>query len=389
MKALINGKIIVKDDILNDCVLLYDKKIIGIIKKDALQYVAGVKEVIDAKNHYVSPGFIDLHIHGSAGFDTMDATFEAINNISKSIAKTGVTSFLPTTMTMPIEAITKSLKNIKDCMHKKLDGAKVQGVHLEGPFISKKYKGAQNEKYIMKPDYNFIKPYLELLKIITFAPEEDQRYGFIENTKKHKNIRLSMGHTGATFEEALKAIDKGVTYVTHTFNGMTGLHHRNPGVIGAVFSRDVYCELIADTIHVHKGFFQAFIDINKKERIILITDSMMAGCMKCGKYSLGGQNVIVDAHSARLENGTLAGSILKLNEAIRNIRDNTTYKLNEIINMASLNQARAIGIDDQLGSIEKGKKSDLVIFDQDINILSTIIDGNIAYEVNMDEDYLC
>ncbi|QXM06267.1 N-acetylglucosamine-6-phosphate deacetylase [Crassaminicella indica] len=389
MKAIINGKIILEDSILNNYVLLYNHKIIDIVKKDEFRQLSGVKKVIDAKGNFVSPGLIDLHIHGSAGFDTMDATFEAIKSISKSIAKTGVTSFLPTTMTMSKEDIKIALENIRECMHKKLDGAKILGAHLEGPFISKKYRGAQNEKYIIKPEYKMVEPYLDILKIITFAPEEDENSIFIESMQRHKNIKLAIGHTGATFEQALKAIDDGVDYVTHTFNAMTGLHHRNPGVMGAVFSRDIFCELIADKIHVHKGFFQAFISINKKELVILITDSMRAGCMPCGEYELGGKKVIVDKESAKLEDGTLAGSILKLNEAVRNIRDYTDYKINEIINMASLNPARAIGVDDQLGSIQKGKIADLVIFDESMNVISTIIDGNIVYEVNTNEDYLC
>ncbi|QZY56433.1 N-acetylglucosamine-6-phosphate deacetylase [Crassaminicella profunda] len=388
MKAIINAKIILEEGILNDFVLLYTNKIVDLVKKNDFKQLDYVGEIIDAKGNFVSPGLIDLHIHGSAGFDTMDATIDAINKISKSIAKTGVTCFLPATMTLSKEAIKKALENIRACMNKKLEGAKVLGAHLEGPFISKKYRGAQNEKYIIKPDYEFVKPYLDLLKIITFAPEEDENSLFIEKMKKHKNIKLSMGHTGATFEQALKAIDGGVHCVTHTFNGMTGLHHRNPGVIGAVFSRDIFCELIADKIHVHKGFFQAFIDINKKNRIILITDSMRAGCMICGEYELGGKKVIVDKKSARLEDGTLAGSILKLNEAVRNIRDHTNYKLNEIINMASINPAKAIGVDNQLGSIQKGKIADFVIFDEDMNVICTIIDGNIVYEVKTNEDYL-
>lgn len=381
MKAIINGKIILENSILENHVLLYDEKIIDIIKKSDTKLDI-IEEVLDAKGNYVSPGFIDLHIHGSNGFDTMDGTINSLNSISKSVVKTGTTSFLPTTMTMSKESIINALENVRSYMNKNLEGAKVQGVHLEGPFINKKYKGAQNEKYIIKPDYDFIKDYLDILKIVTFAPEQDDDYKFINSMKKHKNIILSMGHTNATFEEAIKAIDNGITYAAHTFNAMKGLHHRDPGVVGAVFSRDIYCEIIADNIHVHKGFFQAFIDINKKDKVILITDSIRAGCLKCGEYELGGQKVIVDEHASRLEDGTLAGSILKLNEAIRNIRINTNYKLNEIVNMASLNPAKVIGIDNELGSIEKGKITDIVIFDEYINVLKTIINGNMTYEVN-------
>ncbi|CAH2214648.1 N-acetylglucosamine-6-phosphate deacetylase [Tepidibacter aestuarii] len=378
MRAIINSKIILEDEVLEDSVIVYNDKIVDIVKSNEFENVK-VDSIIDAKGNYVSAGFIDLHIHGSGGYDTMDATKEALNTISKTIIQNGVTSYLPTTMSMSKSDIKNALDNIRNT--KITGGAKSVGVHLEGPFINPKYKGAQNEKYIINPDYEFIKNYLDIIRIITFAPEKDENFEFINKVKQHKNVVLSMGHTDATFEQAIEAIQNGVTYVTHAFNAMTGLHHRNPGVIGALFANDIYCELIADTIHVHKGIFQSFIDMNKKEKVILITDSMRAGCMKCGEYELGGQRVIVDEISARLEDNTLAGSILKLNDAVKNIRDNTKYKINDIINMVTVNPARAIGLYDEIGSIEKGKAADLVIFDENIKILTTIINGDTLYEV--------
>lgn len=378
MKAIINSKIIIEDEVLEDSVIIFEDKIVDIVENSEFENIK-VESVIDGKGNYVSAGFIDLHIHGSGGYDTMDATNEALNTISKTIIKNGVTSYLPTTMSMSKSDIKKALNNIRNI--KITNGANIIGVHLEGPFINSKYKGAQNEKYIIEPDYNFIKEYLDIIKIITFAPEKDEKFEFMNKVKQHENIVLSMGHTDATFEQAIDAIKNGVTYVTHAFNGMTGLHHRNPGVIGALFANNIYCEIIADTIHVHKGIFQAFIDINKKEKVILITDSMRAGCMKCGEYELGGQRVKVDEMSARLEDGTLAGSVLKLNEAVKNIRDNTECKINEIINMVTVNPAKAIDVYDEIGSIKKGKKADLVIFDENIKILKTIINGDTSYEV--------
>jgi len=378
VKAIINSKIIIEDEVLEDSVIIFEDKIVDIVENSEFENMK-VESVIDGKGNYVSAGFIDLHIHGSGGYDTMDATNEALNAISKTIIKNGVTSYLPTTMSMSKSDIKKALNNIRNI--KITNGAKIIGVHLEGPFINSKYKGAQNEKYIIEPDYNFIKEYLDIIKIITFAPEKDGKFEFMDKVKQHKNIVLSMEHTDATFEQAIDAIKNGVTYVTHAFNGMTGLHHRNPGVIGALFANNIYCEIIADTIHVHKGIFQAFIDINKKEKVILITDSMRAGCMKCGEYELGGQRVKVDEMSARLEDGTLAGSVLKLNEAVKNIRDNTECKINEIINMVTVNPAKAIDVYDEIGSIKKGKKADLVIFDENIKILKTIINGDTSYEV--------
>ncbi|MCT4509449.1 MAG: N-acetylglucosamine-6-phosphate deacetylase [Tepidibacter sp.] len=378
MKAIINSKIILEDKVLEDSVIIFNNKIVDIVSNNEFKN-RKVDSVIDAKGNYLSAGFIDLHIHGAGGYDTMDATNEALNTISKTIIRNGVTSYLPTTMSMSKLDIKKALDNIRNI--KITNGAKIIGVHLEGPFINPKYKGAQNEKYIIKPDYDFIKEYLDIIKIITFAPEKDENFEFMKKVKRHKNVVLSMGHTDATFEQAVDAIKNGVNYVTHAFNGMTGLHHRKPGVIGALFANDIYCEIIADTIHVHKGIFQSFIDINKKEKVILITDSMRAGCMKCGEYELGGQKVIVDEISARLKDNTLAGSILKLNNAVKNIRDNTKCKINEIINMVTVNPSKLIGLYNQIGSIEIGKVADLVIFDEDIKILKTIINGDTLYEV--------
>ncbi|WP_432403556.1 N-acetylglucosamine-6-phosphate deacetylase [Wukongibacter sp. M2B1] len=378
MKAIVNGKIILEDRILEDSALIYDDKIINMVSNYQVREF-NLDSIIDAKGDYVSAGFIDLHIHGSGGYDTMDGTYEAQSMISKTIIKNGVTSYLPTTMSMPKELIKKALHNIRN-IHIK-DGAKIVGVHLEGPFINPKFKGAQNEDYIIKPDYDFIKDYLDIIRIITYAPEMDEKFQFMNKVKKHENVVLSMGHTDASFEEATKAIENGVNYVTHAFNAMSGLHHRNPGVVGALFSSDIYCELIADTIHVHKGLFEAFIDINKKERVILVTDSMRAGCMKCGNYELGGQRVIVDENSARLEDNTLAGSILRLNEAVENIKDNTKYDIREVVNMVTVNPAKAIGLYDKIGSIRIGKSADLVIFDENITISKTIINGKTFHEV--------
>lgn len=378
IKAIVNGKILLKDRVLENHVVIFDKKILDIIPVE--EFSMDNIEIIDANGNYVSSGFIDLHIHGYAGYDTMDASFKGLCEISKSIVRNGVTSFLPTTMTMSKEVIYNALENVKYSINKITDGAKIQGVHLEGPFISSECKGAQDEKHILKPSYDFIKPYLDIVKLITYAPEQDDNMEFLKIMSKHKDITLSIGHTNATFEEAIEAINNGANYVTHTFNGMSGLHHRNPGVVGAVFASDIYCEIIADGIHVHKGLFEPFININGKDKVILITDCIRAGGMKDGLYDLGGQEVKVENRTARLSNGTLAGSILKLNEAVKNIRDNTKFNLYEIINMVSLNQAKVLGLDDELGSIEKGKLSDIVMFNEDIDIKMTIINGKTVFK---------
>ncbi|GAA0720863.1 N-acetylglucosamine-6-phosphate deacetylase [Clostridium malenominatum] len=386
MRVIVNGKIITKDCVLKGKGLLFDEKIREIIDANEFRDIAEKNvnekiEIIDAKENYISPGFIDLHIHGSGGSDTMDGSIEDLKVISKVISKNGVTGFLPTTMTMSREKIYRALDIIKEGMNMELGGAKIFGTHLEGPFINEKFKGAQKEEYIISPDIDFVKGYEDVIKIITLAPEKDNNFNFISKVKEETNIVLSIGHSNATYEEAMKAVDMGISYGTHTFNAMTPLNHRKPGVVGAIFSSKISCELIADKIHVHPGIFQMFVDIKGKEKVILITDSMRAGCMKDGISELGEQKVIVKDNSARLEDGTLAGSILTLNKAVRNVLENTKLQLHEVIAMATLNPARVIHMDSKKGSIEVGKDADIIIFDDELNIKHTIIEGKTIFQL--------
>lgn len=384
MRAIINGRVILENCILEDKVVLFDTQIKGLINK--IEFEKNVNEgsydgidIIDAKGSYVSPGFIDLHIHGSGGRDTMDGELEDLKVISQSIAQNGVTGFLPTTMTMSKDKIYKALDNIKEGMKLDLGGAKVLGAHMEGPFINPKYKGAQKEDYIIEPDYNFINGYEDVIKIITLAPEKDNNSQFIRSVKENTNIVLSIGHSDATYEEAMESIEKGVSHATHLFNAMSPLNHRKPGVIGAVFNSNINCELIADKIHVHSGVFQTVVNIKGADKVILITDSMRAGCMKDGISELGGQKVIVKDNSARLEDGTLAGSILTLNKAVKNMVENTNLNIYQAISMVSLNSAKDIGISDRKGSIEEGKDADIVIFDEEYNVSHTIVEGKTVF----------
>jgi len=382
MKAIINGKIITENNIIEDQVLLFDEKIIGFSEKEAFEKLSQkCEEIIDAKGSLVSPGFIDMHIHGSGGYDVMDGTKEAIDGISAAIVKNGVTGFLPTTMTMSKEKIYAALDSVRASMDSEVKGAKVLGAHMEGPFINKKYKGAQSEKFILEPNYSFIENYVDILKLITLAPEMDKDFSFVKETKEKTNIILSIGHSNAEYEEAMEAIDYGITHATHTFNAMTPLNHRKPGIVGAIFNSDVYCEVIADTIHIHPAIFRTLKKIKGKERIILITDSMRAGCLKDGISELGGQKVIVKDNSARLEDGTLAGSILKLNKGIKNFMDNSSLNICDAIGLVSINPARELGLDKIKGSLEKGKFADIVILDEAFNIKQTIVEGKTFYKI--------
>lgn len=375
MKCLINGKIILKNQILENKVLVFDEKIIDIadsVPKDC--------EVIDADGKYISPGLIDIHIHGNMGKDTMDSTDGSIETISKSIMRHGVTSFLPTTMTMDKEHVYDALEVIKKAQNRKLEGAQVLGAHLEGPFINENYKGAQNEKFIINSKYEFIKEYKDVIKVITYAPEKDIDFDFTREIKRCTDIVLSIGHSNANYDQAKEAINLGVTNVTHMFNAMTGLNHRDPGVVGAALTTNVYSELIADTIHINKDLFQFILNNKGKERLILITDSIEAGGLEDGNYSLGGQKVIVKGNEARLENGALAGSVLSLNKMLFNFLDNTNLKVNEAINLASLNPATSLGINDKKGSLEIGKDADIAVFDENLDCKMTLCLGDVVYK---------
>ena len=342
MKAVVNGKIVLKNGVLENKVIVFDKKIIDICDK-----VPTNCEVIDAKGNYVCPGLIDIHIHGCKGFDAMDEDENAVEIISKGLAETGVTSFLPTTMTMSPERIYKAFDNIIKAKNKSIKGAKVLGAHMEGPFINEKYKGAQNPKYIYKPSFDFIKDYTDIIKVISYSPELDKDFEFTKQVKKETDIVLSICHSDASYSTGKEAKDLGVTNITHLFNGMTPLNHRNPGVVGLGLMSDMYCELIADKIHINKELFQFVIDSKGKDKLVLITDSMRAGCMPDGEYDLGGQTVYVKDNYARIASGSLAGSVLTLNKAVYNFKENTNLNIYEAINLASLNPAKSIKVDDK------------------------------------------
>lgn len=375
MNCIINGKIVLENQILENKVLVFTDKIIDITDEVPQGY-----EIIDAKGKFVCPGLIDIHIHGNVGKDTMDGRDESISTIGKSIARHGVTSFLPTTMTMDEKSINNALEVIKRLMYTDIEGAQVLGAHLEGPFINIDYKGAQNPEFIVAPNYDLIERYKDIIKIITYAPETDKNLEFTKQIKKNTDIVLSIGHSNAKFEEARNAINLGARNITHTFNGMTGLNHRDPGVVGAAFTSNVYCEIIADEIHILKDLFQFILNNKGEDKIILITDSVEAGGLDEGEYSLGGQKVIVKDNQARLESGSLAGSVTPLNKMVYNFMNNTNLDINKVIKLASINPAKSIKIDNRKGSLEIGKDADIAIFDENINCYMAINNGKIIYK---------
>ena len=378
------GKIILENEVLVGKVLIFNDKIVDILDEENFAKKSSNHEmkIIDAYGKYVSPGFIDIHIHGSGGKDTMDGEISDLKIISATIAKSGVTGFLPTTMTMEKVKLYKALDSVKLAMQENFKGARILGAHMEGPFISPKYNGAHDKEYILKPDFNFINDYIDTIKIITMAPEEDFQFTFIKRVKNNSDIVLAMGHSNSNYETALEAVGFGISNATHIFNAMRPFHYRDPGVVGAVLKSNISFELIADTLHIHPAVFQMLLNAKGKDQMILITDSMRAGFMNDGNWELGGQQVVVDNNSARLNDGTLAGSVLTLNKAVLNILKYTDLEIYEAVALASLNPARLINMDNFKGSIKIGKDADLIIFDEELKVEMSISEGKIIYSIN-------
>ncbi|MGL4874565.1 MAG: N-acetylglucosamine-6-phosphate deacetylase [Clostridium sp.] len=373
-----NCKIIFLDKIEEGSVLIENGKIKEINPTNVTTDI-----VIDAEGMYLSPGFIDVHIHGAGGHDTMDGTTFAINEIAKTICKFGTTSFTPTTMTVSVADIKKSMACIKELKLNGTDGANVLGAHLEGPFISPNAIGAQNPNFLQVPS---IETYKEMVKgsedavvSVTVAPEVEGAKELIKYLTE-QGIVCSIGHTKATYDQAIEGINCGCSHATHLFNAMTGFNHREPGVVGAIFDTDISTETISDGIHIAYPSLRIAYKQKGIDKVLLVTDAMMACGMPDGTYGLGGQDVFVKDGAARLDGGTLAGSILTLDRAVHNVYKNTNYPLYEVVRMASYNGAKHCNVSDSKGSIQKGFDADLLLFDEEINVKKVIINGKIVHE---------
>lgn len=344
-------------------------------------------EPIDLGEGYICiPGFIDVHIHGAAGADAMDATPEALETVSGALPAEGTTGFLATTMTQEKDAIEKALVNAGNTIQKQADSGKAEvlGIHLEGPFISPEKAGAQPTQYIIPPDITLFKKWQQAadhhIKLVTLAPEAEGGLEFVRYLAEN-GVVASIGHTNATYDEVDQAIAAGATHVTHLYNGMRGLHHREPGVAGAALLRDeLLTEVIVDGIHSRPEMIELAYRQKGKDGLVLITDALRAKCLKNGTYDLGGQDVTVKDGEARLANGSLAGSILKMNEAARNVMAFTGCMLSDVVQIGSVNPAKQLNVYDRKGSITPGKDADLVILDQDFNVVMTFCRGELAYK---------
>ena len=324
-----------------------------------------------AGSYTVVPGFVDVHIHGCAGADTCDATREALEAMAAFLLAHGVTSFCPTTMTTSRETIQAALLAAKDMMdHPMEGGARVVGVNMEGPFIAKERKGAQKEEDILPPDFPLFQRFYEesggIVRLVDVAPEQPGGLDFVE--KASQLCTVSIAHTTADYDQAKAAFDKGVTHATHLFNAMSGLHHRKPGVVGAVFDDSrVRGELICDGFHIHPAVLRAAFRL-LGDRALIVCDSMRANGMPEGEaFDLGGQMVTVHQGKALLPDGTIAGSVTNLHQEIKNLVS-FGVPFEQAVKAATLVPARAIGLDGEIGSIAPGKRADLVVLDENLDI---------------------
>lgn len=374
MKAIINGKVILPNGIVENKAVLFTDKIIGMVENVQAQ----ADEIIDAQGLYVSPGFVDVHIHGYLGEDASDGDAADLEKMARGIVQNGVTSFLPTTMTVAWDELEAAFEVIRHLLPESKKaawpGAEILGCHAEGPFINPGKKGAQPEGAILPPDADKLLRHRDIIRMATFAPEMPGALEFTQSIRRESGMVLSIGHTDASFEQAMAAMRAGADHVTHTFNAMSALSHRAPGTVGAALCSDAYCELIADTFHVHAGLYP-LLHRAKGDHLVLITDCTRAGGLKDGEYTLGGQPIFVNGIECRLADGTIAGSVLKMNDAVRNYRDHAHVPMHEAVNCASLYAARSIGVSARKGSLEDGKDADIVLLDENCGVHGVYVGG--------------
>lgn len=373
-----NANVFMENKVFEKKDILIENEIISRVE----DHIPGNDEVIDAGDCYAIPGLIDLHFHGCMGYDICDGTIKAWEEIAKYEASIGVTAMAPATMTLPVEELYRILKVAAEFKKKDSPGADLVGINMEGPFISKVKKGAQDEKNIITCSKEIGERFLcvsgGLVKFLAVAPEENENYEEFIRDMKDK-VDISLAHTNADYDTAKKAFDAGANHAVHMFNAMPAFTHRDPGVVGAVFdSEHVMPELICDGVHIHGSMVRAAIKMMGEDRMIFISDSMRAAGLDDGRYTLGGLDVDVKGNRATLVlDGALAGSVTNLMDCMRTAVQCMDIPLETAVACATINPAKSLKIDDQYGSISSGKRGNVVLLDKDLQLKMVIKDGKI------------
>jgi N-acetylglucosamine-6-phosphate deacetylase len=355
--------------------IVQDEKINAVQPEKVLEQKSSDK-IVTLDGKWIAPGMIDLHVHGSLGADTMDCSPEGWDRICRFFASRGVTSFLLTTGAASREAIDEVIETFQG-YHPPQDGALPLGIHLEGPYLSPQKKGVQPEEHLRNPDPGEYLPWFEsgAVRLMTAAPELSGTLEMIR-AGRERGVFFAAGHTTASYDRLLEAVGIGLNQVSHTFNAMESLHHRSPGALGAALSDDrIYTQVIADGVHLHPAVVKILVRSKGPGRTILITDAMRAAGLGDGRYELLGQEIEVAGGEARTREGTLAGSILTLDQGLRNVLRFSGVTLSQGIAMASESPARALDLYPERGALKAGSRADLVILDEDFQVTSVMIGG--------------
>ena len=338
-------------------------------------------EMLDAQGLWVAPGLMDVHVHGALGCDVMDATATALATVARFLAQHGVTSWLPTTMSASREEIDAAVANLAACPQPQ-DGAQHLGLHVEGPYLHRRFRGAQAAEALRPPDPEEYETWLQsgFVRLITLAPELPGADRLMAAGRR-VGVEFAIGHSGADYESVLRAADRGLRQATHTFNGMAGLHHRQPGTLGAVLDDGrIFAQLIGDGLHVHPAVVRLLLRAKGRDRVILISDAMRATGLGDGDFELGGQAVTVRHGEARTADGAFAGSTVTLDEVLRRVMRYADLTLPQALPMASTVPAAAMGLTGRKGTLQVGADADIILLDDDARVQLTLVGGRVVHD---------
>ncbi len=381
--ALIGGSVITPFRVVkNGTIIIEDGKISELGKTSDI-IIPDDTEIVDVSGRIICPGFVDLLVHGGGGHGFADDNPSSVEKVSKYFLEHGSTSVLASLYAKPEKRLLKDLQKLADFIEAHPE-SNIRGIHMEGPYLNKQLKGAMNANYLWTPSVESWNKLWEAskgnIKIMTIAPELPGAYA-VMRAAAQKGVVLSIGHSMATYDEIEIAIDNGAAHVTHIFNAMSPLHHRHPGIIlSSLLRNELKIELIADTLHVHPAVMELLLRLKGANGIILVSDSIRAGGMHEGEYEFADQKVFMRAKKAYLADGTLAGSTLTLNMAVKNMVETANAKVTEAVRMASLNGAKVINLDQRKGILAVGKDADMVVLNSCYEVETTILGGKIAYQ---------